>query len=128
MNIQEVDFDVKRSGSNGGMSLGPRLHVAPTREKALNYAKRMKSQGAIFHLRMQLGRCYHVTANDNFSGNLANWQEMGCDSAFAGPGIIGERGEYWIKDPRPHRVVIQDMNLGHTISIPHYVYIVTMYT
>jgi hypothetical protein len=116
MNIQEVGFDVQRSGSNAGAALGGGLYVTPTLEKALNYAKRMPCHGAILHLRVQLGQCYSVTANDSYNGNLANWQQMGYDSAYAGPGIIGEREEYCIKDPRHPRVVIRDITVGHTVE------------
>jgi hypothetical protein len=50
MNIQEVGFDVQRSGSNAGAALGGGLYVTPMLEKALNYAKHMQCQGAILHL------------------------------------------------------------------------------
>ena len=46
--------------------------------------------------------------------NKANWQDMGYDSAWAAEGIIGNREEQCINDPRPPRVVIQDITLGHT--------------
>jgi len=114
MNIQKVGFDVKRSGKNAGASLGPGLYVTPTLEKALNYAKRMPHQGAIFHLRVQLGQCYSVTVDDRDNHRLRHWQSMGFDSVYSGPNIIGEREEYCIKDPRPPRVMIQDITLGDT--------------
>ena len=70
MNIQENGFDVKRSGKNAGASLGRGLYVTSTLEKALNYAKHMPYNGAIFELRVDLGRCYTVNANDS---NRQNW-------------------------------------------------------
>jgi len=91
--------------------LGRGLYVTSTLEKAMNYAKRMPCQGAIFDLQVQLGKCYRVSSNDS---NMAKWQEMGYDSAWAAAGIIGEREENCIKDPRPPRVVIQHITLGHT--------------
>ena len=91
--------------------LGRGLYVTSTLEKAMNYAKRMPCQGAIFELKVQLGNCYRVSKNDS---NMAKWQEMGYDSAWAAAGIIGEREENCIKDPRPPRVVIQHIFLGHT--------------
>jgi hypothetical protein len=112
MSIQKVGFDVQRSGSNAGAALGRGLYVTTTMEKAVNYAKRMPCQGAIFEVQVQLGRCYKVTSdNDN---NKAKWQEMGYDSAWAAAGIIGEHEENCIKDPRPPRVIIQNVILGHT--------------
>jgi hypothetical protein len=111
MNIQEVGFDVQLSGSNAGAALGRGLYVTNTLEKALNYAQPMPCRGAIFELRVQLGRCYRVTANDS---NRQNWQEMGYDSAWASEGIIGERDENCFKDPRHPRVVIQNVILCHT--------------
>ena len=45
---------------------------------------------------------------------MAKWKEMGYDSAWAAAGIIGEREENCIKDPRPPRVTIQNVILGHT--------------
>jgi hypothetical protein len=109
--IQENGFDVKKSGGNAGKALGRGLYVTTTLEKALQYAKPMPCKGAIFELRVELGRCYIVTANDR---NKANWQNMGYDSAWAAEDIIGEREENCIKDPRPPRVVIQNITLGHT--------------
>ena len=91
--------------------LGRGLYVTSTLEKAMNYAKRMPCQGAIFDLQVQLGKCYRVSSNDS---NMAKWQEMGYDSAWAAAGIIGEREENCIKDPRPPRVVIQHITLVHT--------------
>jgi hypothetical protein len=41
---------------------------------------------------------------------------MGYDSAYSGPGIIGEREEYCLKDPRHPRVAIRDITLGHTVE------------
>ncbi len=111
LNIQKVGFDVARSGSNAGAALGSGLYVTSTLEKAMNYAKRMPCQGAIFELQVQLGKCFRVSSNDS---NMAKWQEMGHDSAWAAAGIIGEREENCIKDPRPPRVVIQHIILGHT--------------
>jgi hypothetical protein len=111
MNIQENGFDVSRSGKNAGQALGRGLYVTSTLEKALNYAKRMPCNGAVFELRVELGKCYTVNANDS---NRQNWQEMGYDSAWARAGIIGEREENCIKDPRPPRVVIQHITLVHT--------------
>jgi hypothetical protein len=111
LNIQKVGFDVARSGSNAGAMLGRGLYVTSTLEKAMNYAKRMPCQGAIFELKVQLGNCYRVSSNDS---NMAKWQQMGYDSAWAAAGIIGEREENCIKDPRPPRVVIQHITLGHT--------------
>jgi len=111
MNIQKVGFDVQMSGSNAGAALGRGLYVTTTLQKALNYAERNPCQGAIFELRVQLGRCYNVTVDDS---NRTKWQEMGYDSAWAAQGIIGEREENCIKDPRPPRVVIQNITLGHT--------------
>jgi hypothetical protein len=111
MNIQKVGFDVHLSGSNAGATLGRGLYVTTTLQKALNYAERNPCQGAIFELRVQLGRCYKVTVDDR---NMKKWQEMGYDSAWAAQGIIGEREENCIKDPRPPRVVIQNITLGHT--------------
>jgi hypothetical protein len=108
MDIQKNGFDVRKSGSNAGMSLGRGLYVTTTLEKALNYAKRTPCKGAIF----QLVQCYSVT--DNSDRNKAKWQDMGYDSAWAAEGIIGEREENCIKDPRPPRVVIQNITLGHT--------------
>jgi len=110
-NIQKVGFDVTRSGSNAGAMLGRGLYVTSTLEKAINYAKRMPCQGAIFEVQVQLGKCYRVSANDS---NMAKWQEMGYDSAWAAAGIFGEREENCIKDPRPPRVKITDVILGHT--------------
>jgi hypothetical protein len=112
MNIQKVGFDVQRSGSNAGAALGQGLYVSTTLEKALNYAKPMPCQGAIFELRVQLGRCYKVT--DKADRNKQNWQQMGFDSAWAPDGTIGVREENCIKDPRPPRVVIHQVFLGHT--------------
>ncbi len=57
-----------------------------------------------------------MTANDSYNGNLANWQQMGYDSAYSGPGIIGEREEHCLKDPRHPRVAIWDITLGHTVE------------
>jgi hypothetical protein len=114
MNIQENGFDVKRSGKNAGASLGRGLYVTTTLQKALNYATRMDCKGVIFQLRVDLGRCYTITANDRDNGNLQTWQQMGYDSAWAAEGIIGEREETCIKDPRPPRVVIEHIILGHT--------------
>ena len=94
-----------------GAALGSGLYVTTTLQKALNYAGRNPCQGAIFELRVQLGRCYTVTVNDS---NRTKWQEMGYDSAWAAEGIIGEREENCIKDPRPPRVTIQNISLGHT--------------
>ena len=111
MNIQENGFDVSLSGTNAGKALGRGLYVTSKLEKALIYAKRMPYNGAIFELRVELGQCYTVNANDS---NRQNWQEMGYDSSWAAAGIIGEREEYCIKDPRPPRVVIQHIFLGHT--------------
>ena len=74
----------------------------------------MPYNGAIFELRVDLGRCYTITANDRDNGNLEMWQQMGYDSAWAAKGIIGEREENCIKDPRPPRVVIEHITLGHT--------------
>ena len=112
MNIQQFGFDVQRSGSNTGAALGRGLYVTTTPQKALNYAERMPFRGVIFELRVHLGRCYKVTsANDS---NKAKWQEMGYDSAWAAEGVIGEREENCIKDPRPPRVMIQNITLGHT--------------
>ena len=111
MNIQENGFDVSLSGTNAGQALGRGLYVTSTLEKALNYAKRMPFNGAIFQLRVELGKCYTVNANDS---NRQNWQQMGYDSAWARAGIIGEREENCIKDPRPPRVVIEHITLGHT--------------
>jgi hypothetical protein len=108
----DVDgFDVTRSGTNAGAALGRGLYVTSKLEKALIYAKRMPYNGAIFELRVELGQCYTVNANDS---NRQNWQEMGYDSSWAAAGIMGEREEYCIKDPRPPRVVIQHIFLGHT--------------
>jgi hypothetical protein len=101
----------QKSGSNTGKSIGRGLYVTTTREKALQYAKPMPCKGAIFELRVELGLCYTVTANDR---NQANLQNMGYDSAWAAEGIIGEREENCIKDPHPPRVVIQNITLGHT--------------
>ena len=112
MDIQKNGFDVRKSGSNAGMSLGRGLYVTTTLEKALNYAKRTPCKGAIFELRVELGQCYSVT--DNSDRNKAKWQDMGYDSAWAAEGIIGEREENCIKDPRPPRVVIKHIDLGHT--------------
>ena len=50
MDIQKNGFDVRKSGSNAGMSLGRGLYVTTTLEKALNYAKRTPCKGAIFEL------------------------------------------------------------------------------
>jgi hypothetical protein len=110
-NIQKVGFDVTRSGSNAGAMLGRGLYFTSTLEKAINYAKRMPCQGAIFEVQVQLGKCYRVSANDS---NMAKWQEMGYDSAWAAAGIIGEREENCIKDPRPPRVMIKNVIFGHT--------------
>jgi hypothetical protein len=112
MSIQKVSVDVQRSGRNAGAALGRGLYVTTTLEKALNYAKRMPCQGAIFEVRVKLGRCYKVTSADD--SNKAKWQEMGHDSAWAAEGIIGEPEENCIKDPRPPRVVIKNVILGHT--------------
>jgi len=114
MNIQQFGFDVKRSGSNAGAALGRGLYVTTTLQKALNYADRMPCRGVIFELRVDLGRCYTITANDRDNGNLEMWQQMGYDSAWAAEGIIGEREENCIKDPRPPRIMIQNITLGHT--------------
>jgi hypothetical protein len=111
MNIQENGFDVSLSGTNAGQALGRGLYVTSSLEKALNYAKRMPCNGAVFQLRVELGYCYTVNANDS---NRQNWQQMGYDSAWARAGIIGEREETCIKDPRPPRVVIKHICLGHT--------------
>ena len=111
INIQKVGFDVARSGSNAGAMLGRGLYVTSTLEKAMNYAKRMPCQGAIFEVQVQLGKCYRVSANDS---NMAKWQEMGYDSAWAAAGIFGEREENCIKDPRPPRVMIKNVIFGHT--------------
>jgi hypothetical protein len=75
MNIQENGFDVSLSGTNAGAALGRGLYVTSTYvtstlEKALNYAKHMPYNGAIFELRVDLGRCYTVNANDS---NRQNW-------------------------------------------------------
>jgi len=114
MNIQEVGFDVQRSGSNAGAVLGPGLYVTPRLEKANYYAKDMPHQGAIFHLHVHLGQCYSVTDNDVASNTMPNWQSANFDSAMARDGLIGTAGEqYCIKDPR-HRVKIKSITLGHT--------------
>ena len=70
MNIQENGFDLDLSGTNAGQALGRGLYVTSTLEKALNYAKHMPYNGAIFELRVDLGRCYTVNANDS---NRQNW-------------------------------------------------------
>ena len=119
MNIQENGFDVSLSGTNAGAALGRGLYVTSTYvtstlEKALNYAKPKPCNGAVFELRVDLGECYTITANDRDNGNLQTWQQMGYDSAWARAGIIGEREENCIKDPRPPRVVIKHIVLGHT--------------
>jgi hypothetical protein len=114
MNIQENGFDLDLSGTNAGKSLGRGLYVTSTLEKALNYAKPKPCNGAVFELRVDLGECYTITANDRDNGNLQTWQQMGYDSAWAAEGIIGEREENCIKDPRPPRVVIKHIVLGHT--------------
>ena len=110
--IQQNGFDVGLSGTNAGAMLGKGLYVTTTLQKALNYAAPKPCQGAIFELQVHLGRCYRVTSRDD--SNMAKWQEMGYDSAWAAAGIIGEREENCIKDPRPPRVTIKNVILGHT--------------
>ena len=112
LNIQKVGFDVAQSESNAGAMLGRGLYVTTTLQKALNYAAPKPCQGAIFELQVHLGRCYRVTSRDD--SNRTKWQEMGYDSAWAAEGIIGEREENCIKDPRPPRVTIKNVILGHT--------------
>jgi len=114
MKIQQVGFDVGRSGSNNGAQLGRGLYVTTTMQKALNYAAKHPCQGAIFELKVDLGRCYTVHVNDS---NRAKWQEMGYDSAWAPEGVLPAAGSFeenCIKDPRPPRVQITKVSLGHT--------------
>jgi hypothetical protein len=110
--ILQNGFDVGLSGTNAGAMLGKGLYVTTTLQKTLNYAAPKPCQGAIFELQVHLGRCYTVTSRDD--SNMAKWKEMGYDSAWAAAGIIGEREENCIKDPRPPRATIQNVILGHT--------------
>ena len=94
--IQRGGFDVGRSGANAGQMLGPGVYVTTSLEKAMNYAR---EGGAVFRLEVDLGRCAQLVTKSG----LCSWQTH-YDSAWAPRGLIGEREENCVRDPRRVRV------------------------
>lgn len=99
--IQRGGFDVGRSGANAGQMLGAGVYVTTSLEKAMNYAR---EGGAVFRLEVDLGRC----AKLGTTGGLRAWHAQ-YDSAWAPRGLIGEREENCVQDPR--RVRVRDVLL-----------------
>ena len=99
--IQRGGFDVGRSGANAGQMLGPGVYVTTSLEKAMNYAR---EGGAVFRLEVDLGRCAQLVGKSG----LCSWQTH-YDSAWAPRGLIGEREENCVRDPR--RVRVRDVLL-----------------
>ena len=62
--IQRNHFRVDLSGTNAGAMLGTGVYATATLEKAMNYAKPKPHSGAIFKLRVDLGKCKELVAND----------------------------------------------------------------
>lgn len=111
MKIQQEGFRVDLSGTNAGAMLGPGLYVTTTLQKALNYAQPNPAAGAIFKLRVDLGRCYKVTTGDP---HMTTWgTQLGYDSAWSADGVNGQREENCILDPA-RRVEITDVIFGNT--------------
>jgi hypothetical protein len=88
--------------------------VTATLEKALNYAKHKEHGGAIFKLRVDLGRCKELGHGDPI---MKTWHRHGYDSAWSAAGLNGECEENCIKDPA--RIKITDVVLGDTSKASH---------
>jgi hypothetical protein len=94
--IQKQGFDVGRAGANAGAMLGAGVYVTTSLQKAMNYAR---EDGAVFRLEVDLGRCAKLES----TCELRTWQAR-FDSAWAPRGLIGEREENCVRDPRRVRV------------------------
>ena len=107
--IQETGFRVDLSGTNAGAMLGSGVYITTTLEKALNYAKVKEHAGAIFKLKVDLGKCLELKPNDP---HMRDWHAQGYDSAFSPAGANGQREENCVRDAA--RIQIDDVILGHT--------------
>lgn len=110
LRIQVTGFDVSRAGTNAGALLGPGIYCTTTLEKAMDYAKGKPAGGIIFELRVDLGRCKTLAANDDL---MKTWQQHGYDSAWAPQGANNQNlAENCIKDPA--NITIVRAISGHT--------------
>ena len=99
--IQATGFDATRASTNAGALLGPGVYCTTTLEKAMDYAKGLRTRnpagGIIFELQADLGRCKTLAAGDAM---MKTWQQHGYDSAWAPLGANHRNlAENCINDP-----------------------------
>lgn len=116
MSIQATGFRVDLSGTNAGAMLGPGLYITTDIAKALHYASTNPAKGAIFKLKVDLGRCYKLkSAQDPLR---RTWQDHGYDSCYSSAGMLQTQPagleENCLKDPSPPRCVIMEVILPQT--------------
>ena len=75
--------------------LGDGVYCTTTLEKALNYAKPKPHGGAIFVMKVDVGRCYTVSKSDPM---MKTWHNYGYDSAWSPAGVNGVREEHCVRD------------------------------
>jgi hypothetical protein len=116
MSIQATGFRVDLSGTNAGAMLGNGLYITTDMAKAMHYARRKPAKGAIFKLKVDLGRCYKLEDKDD--PLRTTWQSHGYDSCYSRPGVLTTQPagleENCLKDPTPPRCVITEVILPHT--------------
>jgi len=102
LTIQEGGFRVPL-GTGG--CLGPGIYCTTSLKKAFDYLK-CRDGGVIFELRIDLGRCKTLAANDPM---MKTWQQNDFDSAWHRTGAVNsvgkEKEENCIKDPSRIRIV-----------------------
>ena len=104
--------------------LGPGVYTKLILEKALNYAKRHESGGAIcqtiLELQADIGRCYETPALGRES--VWPWWKNRYDSAWSPAGVNGQQKENCVFNTRPiqvKRVILQETSAkrrGYRIS------------
>lgn len=81
--IQEISFDIERSGTNAGALLGKGVYCT-----AMHYAKSKPAHGIIFELCVRQGRCKTLRKDDP---TMKSWQDHSYDRAWAPEGAKRKR-------------------------------------